>query len=69
MMDRHKVIGQLLKEDKFGLFEVLKRLNHTRYFYQYIESFKKTEIMERVMAEEENWHKLKELNTYKHCFK
>lgn len=59
---------RLMKEDKSGLFYLLRILNHQKYFYGFEESYSKKELQEKALEEIGNFHKLKGIQTYKDLF-
>lgn len=64
-VDFEAVKALLMKEDKSGLFYILRMFDYKRYGYSYEESFKKKELQQLVCAMPEQFYMLWNAHLYK----
>lgn len=63
-----KRLSDYKSNDKSGLFYKLQHVNHTKYFYSYIESFTRKEVLALLIAEistSQGWDKFVQLEPFK----
>ena len=54
--------------DKYSLYYILRGLNHSKYFYTFIENFKRDELLNKVIEEiktSKGWEKLTQMGGFK----
>lgn len=64
-----KLLSNRRQYDKSSLHYIIQILNHSDYFYSYIEWYSRNEWLEKLIKEvntEKGLNKLLELNTFKH---